>query len=98
MIAALALILLPVISGGLTWFWLRRIAGTEERHQILRLITGNLLVLCFLGSIVVVAGEAYYRYLHDATDALSLSRSTKLWYQRHWNRNDDGVRDNVQYA
>src|SRR5262245_24638820 len=98
MIAALALILLPAISGGLTWFWFRRIADAEERHRMLRLITGNVLVLFFLGSIVVVAGEAYYRYFHDSTDALSLSRTTKLWYQRHWNRNSDGVRDNVEYA
>jgi lysophospholipase L1-like esterase len=77
--------------------WFRRIAG-GERHQVLRLIIGNLLVLFSLGSVVVVAGEVYYRYLYDSTDALSLARTTKLWYQRHWHRNSDGVRDDVEYA
>ena len=95
--ALFALLLLPVISGGLLAVWFRRITSAGE-HQILRLVAGNLLVLGFLVSIVVAGGEVYYRYLHDTTEALSLSRTTKLWYQHHWLHNSDGVRDNVEYA
>lgn len=95
--AVLALALLPAITGGLVVLWFRRSSGGAEKQPLLRLVVGNLLVLFFLGSIVVVAGEAYYRYVYDTTDALSLARTTKRWYQRHWHRNSDGVRDDVEY-
>jgi hypothetical protein len=96
--AALVLVLLPTITGALVVYFFRRIRDGGEKHPILRIITGNLLVLFFLASIAVVAGEVYYRYVSDTTDALALARTTQVWYQRHWHRNSNGVRDDVEYA
>src|ERR1043166_8658145 len=59
---------------------------------------GHLLVLLFLGSVVLAAGEAYYRYDHDTTDSLSYSKTSQRWFSRHWKSNAAGFRDNVEYA
>src|ERR1043166_1216730 len=59
---------------------------------------GHLLVLLFLGSVVLAAGEAYYRYDHDTTDSLSYSKTSQRWFSRHWTSNAAGFRDNVEYA
>jgi hypothetical protein len=98
MLAALVLLLGPLVTGGLVWLFFRRIQGPGAPVAGLRLITGNLLVLLFLASVVLAVGEAYYRYDHDTTDSLSYSKTSQRWFSRHWKSNAAGFRDNVEYA
>jgi hypothetical protein len=44
------------------------------------------------------AGEIYYRFVADTTDAFSLSLVSRRWFDRHYQFNKQGVRDNVDYA
>src|ERR1044071_2123921 len=98
MLAALVLLLGPLVTGGLVWLFFRRIQGPGAPVAGLRLITGNLLVLLFLSSVVLAVGEAYYRYDHDTTDSLSYSKTSQRWFSRHWKTNAAGFRDNVEYT
>jgi hypothetical protein len=96
--AALVLLFVPIVTGSLVWLFFKRTQGPGARVTGLRLITGNLLVLMFLGSVVMVIGEAYYRYDHDTTDSLSYSKTSQRWFSRHWHTNAAGFRDDVEYA
>ena len=98
MIAALVLLLGPLVTGGLVWLFFKRIQGPGARVAGPRLIAGNLLVLLFLGSIALAIGEAYFRYDHDTTDSLSYSKTSQRWFRRHWKTNAAGFRDDVEYA
>ena len=62
-----------------------------------RLVAGNLLVLLFIGSICLLGGEIYYRFLYDTTDSFGLTKTTKRWFARHFEKNNAGVRDSVPY-
>lgn len=61
------------------------------------LLAGNALVLALLVSIVYLAGETYFRFMHDKPDSFGLSRSARRWFERHYRFNDAGVRDNLEY-
>jgi lysophospholipase L1-like esterase len=65
------------------------------------LVIGNALVLLFLLSLVLLAGEVYFRFVFDTTDAVNVSRVSRRWFARYWNTNGNknhfGCRDNVEY-
>jgi hypothetical protein len=95
---ALALfVLLPLVSGGLLVLWARSFRRGWATTRWIRLLIGNLLVLLLLLSLVVLAGEIYYRYVCDDTDFF-FSKMTQRWFLRHWRENSLGYRDNVEYA
>jgi hypothetical protein len=87
-------LLLPIVSGGLLVLVARasRIAGWP------RLLLGNLTVLLLLLSIALLAGEVYYRFFYDSTDALGYTKVSKRWYQRHWQANSSDCRDSLNYS
>lgn len=62
-----------------------------------KLVLGNLAVLVALLLVAGVFGEVYYRYIFDSTDSFGLTRVCKRWYERHWQLNREGYRDNVEY-
>ncbi len=62
-----------------------------------RLIVGNLLVLLFGGSLVALAGEAYFRFAYDTTDAFTLTKTSRRWFDRHYHVNNLAVRDSHDY-
>src|SRR5436190_1516482 len=62
------------------------------------LLLGNLLALLVLVSLFLVAGETYFRFLYDATDALDFTKVSERWFQRHYRQNTFGFRDNLNYA
>lgn len=62
------------------------------------LAVGNLSLLLLLLALVLGALELYYRYVYDETDTANLSRLSERWFERHWHRNADGIRDDVDYA
>ncbi len=62
-----------------------------------RLLAGNALVLAFLFSIVALIGEAHYRFFFDSTESFGLTKTTKRWFSRHFEKNNSGFRDSVDY-
>jgi hypothetical protein len=91
-------LLLLLASTGLLWMcakYLRLRKGPTSWGWVCLI---NLLVLSVLLSFVLVAGETYYRFFQDTTDSLAYTKSTARWYQRHWQDNSTGCRDNVTYA
>jgi hypothetical protein len=88
----------PLLSGTALAFiayWLR--------HQRVRatwglVVTGNGLACLFLVSVVFVAGEAYYRYFYDTTDANGYTRVCERWAQRYWHLNSFECRDDREYS
>jgi lysophospholipase L1-like esterase len=95
---ALLLLLFPMVTGGLLWLFLARVSVGERRGRALRLVTANVLVLLFLGSVVFAAGEGYYRFIYDTTDSFSYSKASQRWFRRYDRRNAAGFRDDVEYA
>jgi hypothetical protein len=72
----------------------RRVGARPGR---LRLLIGNTLVLCFLLSLVMLGAEFYLRFVYDSTDVLNQTRVSRRWFDRYWDRNNAGVRDNIDY-
>ena len=88
----------PLILGGLTSFLYRRHGRVKRRAGSLALlVAANLATLLFLASLVLPAGEIYYRFFHDATDGWDLGLVTERWYGRYYRTNNLGIRDNVDY-
>lgn len=87
-----------VLASGcaLTW-WTRRIARGRAAHRRLALLCASGLTLAFLVSLLALAGESYFRFLHDATDSFAFSRSSVRWFERHYTLNQSTFRDNVEY-
>src|SRR5690349_142254 len=62
------------------------------------LVLGNLLVLIFLLSVIVLSGEIYCRFCRDTTDSLNYTKASVRWFERHWQTNSAGCRDDLEYA
>jgi lysophospholipase L1-like esterase len=71
--------------------------GNRQR-RLWRLLAGNLLLLCSLLSTIFTAFETYYRFFYDSTDSFGLSKVMDRWMERHYQTNDWGIRDNIDYA
>jgi lysophospholipase L1-like esterase len=71
-----------------------------RNHQpsLWKLLVGNLLVLFSLLALIFTAFETYYRFVYDSTDSFGLSKAMDRWMERHYQANDWGLRDNVEYA
>jgi len=92
----IAFFLLPAVAlAGFVLLYRRR----GERHSgAARVVLGNLLLLVFLAGLFVAGGEIYYRFIFDQTDGYHITRTSVRWMERHYQRNDRGVRDDVDYA
>ena len=76
----------------------RRLPRAKTKTSWTSLVLGNCLVLVFLLSSGLLAGEVYFRFFHDTTDSVNFSRVSRRWFSRYWyTRNDLGCRDNVDY-
>jgi len=61
-------------------------------------IAGQIFITLLLLSLVFAAGEAYYRFIYDDTDVLDMSKASQRWHARHYQFNNLGYRDDVDYA
>jgi hypothetical protein len=87
---------MPVVLGGLCYLFFGRLRLHRERNRRLaRLLTGNLLVFLVAASVILLAGELYFRFVYDTTDAHGLSKVSRRWFERHWRFNNAQVRDSV---
>jgi 4-amino-4-deoxy-L-arabinose transferase-like glycosyltransferase/lysophospholipase L1-like esterase len=51
---------------------------------------------CLL-SALILAAECYYRFIYDATEAFSMSKTSRIWLERHYATNKQGFRDVEDY-
>jgi len=58
-----------------------------------RWTAGNALIILFLAALVLAAGEVYYRFFQDDTDAYMLTKISRRWLRRHYQINRSEVRD-----
>jgi hypothetical protein len=86
------------LSLGLTGLFLRSFAARGRRASAASLALGNALALAASVSCALLALESYYRFTYDTTDGNNLSKLSRRWFERHWVRNQAGVRDNVEYT
>lgn len=92
----LVFLALPIVAFILTRWFLK--SGRKRLHsRATSLICGNLLVMAFLVSVVILSGEIYFRFFCDSTDSFGLTRISRRWFDRHIRRNAMGLRDNVNY-
>ena len=89
--AALPLVFVAV----LVWFFRGQKSKSRQSKSRLRLVAGNLLVLCLLLSLVLLGGEIYYRYIYDTTESFGLTKTTIRWFERHFHKNKSGFRDSM---
>jgi len=47
-------------------------------------VAGNSLVLLLMLSTLFLIGESYYRFVYDATDSFSQTRTSQRWFERHF--------------
>lgn len=91
----LAFLSLPLVLGyGLFRFFRRRRLDTRPVSWP-QLACGNLLVLSFLLSLLLLGGETYFRFFYDATDSFGLTKTTQQWFDRHYHINSSGFRDSL---
>lgn len=96
----------PVLIGFLLFVLARRnktsSAKVKRKTSWTSLVVGNCLVLLFLLSIGLLAGELYFRFVFDTTDSINFSQVSRRWFARYWNtegrKNGFGCRDNVEYG
>jgi hypothetical protein len=89
------IVLLPVVGTGLLWLLVRYARQHPQRRKGAVLVAGNLLVFAVLLSALLLSFECYYRFWCDTTDSFGLDRVTKRWFERHYEVNASGIRDNV---
>ncbi len=91
-------ILLPIVCGGLLVVFGQKRSAASKTANWPRLVAGNLLVLLLLLSLALLAGEIYFRFFYDSTDALGYTKVSQRWYQRHWHPNSSDCRDSLDYS
>ena len=78
-----------LLARGALWLFFKRVP--RERRN---LIVGNVLVFLGLAWTLVTLGEAYFRYVYDATDSYGLTVTNWAWFRRHCSDlNSDGFRE-----
>lgn len=93
-----AFVALPIVLLLALVFFFQSLRRRQTPVRWKRLVLGNTLVLLQLLSVVLLAGEVYYRFIYDTTDAFALSKTTTRWFERHFQLNRNGFRDSVDYA
>ncbi len=88
----------PLLTGMLVLGFARGIRQLQGRIGWRLLVLGNTLVLSFLFTSALLAGEIYFRFFYDTTDSLGYTRVCERWVQRHWHINAAGCRDDTEYA
>ena len=90
--------IVPLLFGVATYLFFRKFVTDRQRVNLLTLLTGNGLLFLVLATLLLLALESYYRFCYDTTDGGNFSKVSKRWFRRHWIRNQEAVRDNVEYT
>ena len=60
-------------------------------------LSWNVMLLAFLGAAVMTGAETWYRFFVDRTDCAAPMLIAERWHKRHYQFNDQGYRDNINY-
>lgn len=93
----LLFLILPLVLFRAARRFFRNVAPRMRDRRIFTLVCGNLLVLLFLVSVLLLPGEIYFRFFYDQTDAFGLCKTTTRWFERHYHKNVAGFRDSINY-
>lgn len=97
-LAYLLFLALPVgFASGLAWLR-RRLRNRNVPAAWTGVALGNVLLLGGLVSLLLLAGETYFRFFYNTTDSLGYTLLSERWVRRHWHTNRAGSRDNLEYA
>jgi len=98
-VALAVFIALPILLGLAARAFFRRVRAARAIAPTPRrtLVAGNLLVLAFLVSILMLAGECWCRFVYDSPDSFNATRASARWFERHYRKNSDSFRDDVEY-
>jgi hypothetical protein len=91
-------VLLPCASAGLLWHLSGFIRARGRRPGWPQLFLGNALLFLSLLGLLLLGGECYYRFLYDTPDSLAYTKTSERWFNRYWQKNTAGFRDDVEYA
>jgi hypothetical protein len=72
--------------------------ATKGVAAFVKMAVANLLFLILFVGTACLAGEIYYRFVCDETDAFGFSKISQRWHDRHWHDNGWHWRDNVEYS
>lgn len=90
-------LLVPLVLGAVLFQFARRVRRERGKPKWPRILTGNVLVLLFLGSLAFLGMESWYRFIRDTTDSFNYSKTSQRWFRLHYQMNNFGMRDNVKY-
>jgi hypothetical protein len=91
-------VLLSAILGISLFLFFRKFKQHQKSARWAGLVVGNALVFGFVGSLVLLSGETYFRFFKDTTDSFGLTKSTARWFERHFQNNIAGFRDSTEYT
>ncbi len=91
-------ILFPLVMSVCLYLYFGRTASHLRKIPWLHWVLGNLLVFLFLLSPILLIGEVYYRFFYDTTDSFGLTKVYSEWFARHYQSNNYGMRDTIQYT
>ena len=92
-----AFALLPVAVGFCAVRFFRNLSRRAKPTKWPALLTGNVLILAFLLSLLFLGFETYYRFVCDRTDAMGNTLVSAAWYKKYFRTNSLGFRDNIEY-
>jgi lysophospholipase L1-like esterase len=87
---------LPVVLGVLLAVCIRKIRRGQATGRWF-LVAVNAAVLLQMVSVAFLAGEVYFRFVHDTTDSFLYTKVSRRWLEQHYLTNNIGVRDNIHY-
>src|SRR5882762_9278915 len=96
-LALVLFLLIPCVTGVLLALFARYLRARKAPTGWLRLSLGNLLVFLSIIGQLFLAGEVYYRFIYDTTDALDSTKVSERWFRRYYHMNSGGCRDNLDY-
>ena len=92
--ATLALPALLALSTLVFFRWEQQI---RARSRVASLLIGNALLSVLCLSLGFALGETYYRFIYDTTDSFASTLVALRWMDRHYESNNWGVRDDIDY-
>ncbi len=87
----------PLLLGRATFLFFRLVVGQRDSVALPALLSGNLLIFLTLLTTLFFAGECWFRFAVDTTDGDAQTKATARWYERHWETNSLGLRDDIAH-